>query len=396
MKVLKKKKLIGRKISTNYLMNQQKRKLLKQCQENGRIPQEFIDDRTFALECLTLYPHLYTKFSSTVKSDKEICLRTLHSYTDVYKDLPDTIKSERSVSLFAFSYSPLNLKHLPEIFRKEKSFIMEGLQYKVDSQCKEEITPFFFHTESLFLSLDYTLQNDMSLLKLLLKVYPRDYQYISNDLKQSRLLCFITLKASENGQEFKLFSSDFKKDKEVVSLALEKDPTLFEFADTSLKLDQEYVLQELKKSSKILSCTPLKRDRDFMKMVIKKWNQPLLEFLEFEDRDLFLEIIQKNPHEILLKEGEYALDNLILLYKNDYAIMQIIVTKLPKKHELLADSLKFNPNFFIDLLKLNKTIYKFFPKHMKEDIQVLSFLKRISMNQIMKMNKVLDINFQFD
>lgn len=348
------------------------------------IPEEYREIRDFALFTVSKNGNFFPKFSEEIKNDKEVAYRAILDSPKVYRYIPDELKQEKNLSMIGFSGHLDNIQYLPMKFRRDIDFLIQSLEYFHENR-KNNVFRVNFQ---IIPHLEDDIVKNLDLLKTILTVEPSNYMYLPREFKNRKDLALIAIKNSKN--VFEYFEDEIQEEKEIYEIALEESSNL-KFMDDSFRKDQQFVFKWVKKNREIFSHSLLINDKDFVSKIIKEIDKPLNSFLEFKNRDLFLEIITKNPMEIHKLAIGWQND----MYNDDFEIMIKILSFKPPFIKDYNGNLFEDENFVIQLILSNKQTLPFIPKKYKEGLRVKSFLSGILLNNIFQMEKEKNIYFYF-
>ena len=141
------------------------------------------------------------------------------------------------------------LRHLPNEFRKDEEIVLQAIYMGV-RQVGVLADEYFFNGD-----------------------YEMPFFYADKTLKNSR--DFVLKAVALNGSSIKYASEEFKKDKEIVLKAVSSPQLLFAytFADPSLQNDREVVIAAIKNDGTLWKSLPdiFKKDKEILLLAIEAW-----------------------------------------------------------------------------------------------------------------------------
>ncbi len=168
--------------------------------------------------------------------------------------------------------------------------------------------------------------------------------YIHDSLKKDREI--ISIAVQQDGRSLQFADKSLKKDREIVLAAVKQNGKALYFADESLKKDREIVLAAVKQHALVLECADesLKKNREIVLTAVKQYGL-VLEFADEslkKDREIVLTAVQQQGRALQFADGSLKKYREIVLtaIKQDGGALQYADESLKKDREIVLTAVQ--------------------------------------------------------
>jgi len=209
-------------------------------------------------------------------------------------------------------------------------------------------------------------KRDIELVRIAIENNVEAFKYVPKELKIDRTFILSLLKTE--GYLLEYLSDDFKKDKELVMVAVSSYGYALEEAHETLRADKEVVLEAIRKSGRAVKYAhkSLLDDREIALYILENDNEsfkyisPVAKLVIFNDQDLMIKLLKVNLDYVLYLKKEWKSDR-------DFMLKLILESPSPMMLQYASEKLKADKDFVLKAINHNGYALSFASSLLQQD-----------------------------
>jgi hypothetical protein len=223
---------------------------------NGALPDMFLSNRDIAARAAALNPIiLFLRLPAGFLYDRDFLLDVLKQNSEVFRYIPEEFQEDRDFVLQAAARNGLVLQYLSPDFQGDREVVATAVEnngrvFMYASAALRENSEFALEMckknyEALSGASD-SLRNDREFVSECLRNDWRSFQYASCDLQRDREFIFEMLSRGINCRLVQYADESIRSDQEVMLEAIKKDAYAFTYASDDLQNNRDFVLSAVR------------------------------------------------------------------------------------------------------------------------------------------------------
>jgi len=227
---------------------------------------------------------------------------------------------------------------------------VEVQEYNLDD--RDTIISLLKKEAAYFKKLTDNYKKDKELISIAVENNSEVFKYVPQEIKEDRDFVLSLLK--KEGRLFEYLSDELKKDKELVLIAVASDGYVLDDLHETLKADKEIVFEAVKSHPKSLAYAhdSMKDDMDIASYIIDncidafKYVSPVAKTTIFNDKELMIKLLKSNLDYILYLKDEWKDDK-------EFMLKLILESPSPNILKYASDKLKADRDLVLEAIKHN-------------------------------------------